>query len=74
MKRSSSRSCCRSASARRRVREMAQNSVFFFRAPAAYDEKAVRKHVTADVSALLAEAAEASWSACKTGLRRPFMS
>jgi glutamyl-tRNA synthetase len=38
------------------VREMALNSVFFFRAPAAYDEKAVRKHVTADVLALLAEA------------------
>jgi glutamyl-tRNA synthetase len=35
------------------VREMAANSVFFFRAPAAYDEKAVRKHVTADVLALL---------------------
>jgi len=39
------------------VREMAQSSVFFFRAPATYDEKAVRKHVTADVPALLAEAA-----------------
>jgi glutamyl-tRNA synthetase len=38
------------------VREMAVNSVFFFRAPAAYDEKAVRKHVTADVLALLGEA------------------
>ena len=37
------------------VREMALNSVFFFRAPAAYDEKAVRKHVTAEVLALLAE-------------------
>jgi glutamyl-tRNA synthetase len=41
------------------VHEMAQSSVFFFRAPAAYDEKAVRKHVTADVPALLAEAAAA---------------
>jgi glutamyl-tRNA synthetase len=41
------------------LREMALNSAFFFRAPAAYDEKAVRKHVTADVPALLAEAAEA---------------
>ena len=41
------------------VREMALNSVFFFRAPAAYDEKAVRKHVTAEVLALLAEAAAA---------------
>jgi glutamyl-tRNA synthetase len=38
------------------VREMAANSVFFFRAPAAYDEKAVRKHLTADVLALLGEA------------------
>jgi glutamyl-tRNA synthetase len=41
------------------VREMAQSSVFFFRAPATYDEKAVRKHITADVPALLAEAAAA---------------
>jgi len=38
------------------VQEMAQASVFFFRAPATYDEKAVRKHITADVPALLAEA------------------
>jgi len=50
------------------VREMALNSVFFFRAPVAYDEKAVRKHVTAEVPALLAEAASAlgrldNWSA-----------
>jgi glutamyl-tRNA synthetase len=41
------------------LREMALNSIFFFRAPAAYDEKAVRKHVTAGVAALLAEAAAA---------------
>ena len=41
------------------VREMAQSSVFFFRAPLSYDEKAVRKHITADVPALLAEAASA---------------
>jgi glutamyl-tRNA synthetase len=41
------------------LREMALNSVFFFRAPEAYDEKAVRKHVTADVPVLLAEAAAA---------------
>jgi glutamyl-tRNA synthetase len=40
------------------VREMAVNSVFFFRAPTAYDEKAVRKHVTGDVLALLGEASE----------------
>jgi glutamyl-tRNA synthetase len=37
------------------VREMAANSAFFFRAPTAYDEKAVRKHVTADVLGLLAQ-------------------
>jgi glutamyl-tRNA synthetase len=37
------------------VREMALNSLFFFRAPVAYDEKAVRKHITADVLPLLAE-------------------
>jgi glutamyl-tRNA synthetase len=41
------------------VREMALNSVFFFRAPVVYDEKAVRKHVTAEVPALLAEVASA---------------
>ena len=50
------------------VREMAVNSLFFFRAPAAYDEKAVRKHVTAEVLALLAQAAKdlsqmTEWSA-----------
>ena len=50
------------------VHEMAVNSVFFFRAPTAYDEKAVRKHVTADVLGLLSEAADAlaqlaDWSA-----------
>jgi glutamyl-tRNA synthetase len=41
------------------VREMAQSSVFFFKAPAAYDEKAVRKHITAEVPGLLAETATA---------------
>src|ERR1700722_14761615 len=50
------------------VHEMAVNSVFFFRAPTVYDEKAVRKHVTADVLGLLADAADAlaqlaDWSA-----------
>jgi glutamyl-tRNA synthetase len=50
------------------VREMALNSVFFFRAPAAYDDKAVRKHVTAEALVLLAEASIeldrlADWSA-----------
>jgi glutamyl-tRNA synthetase len=38
------------------VREMAKSSLFFFRAPDTYDEKAVRKNITADVPALLAEA------------------
>jgi glutamyl-tRNA synthetase len=38
------------------VREMAQNSVFFFQAPATYDEKAVRKHVTAEALTLLSDA------------------
>jgi glutamyl-tRNA synthetase len=41
------------------LREMALNSVFFFRAPESYDEKAVRKHIVAGVPALLAEAAAA---------------
>jgi glutamyl-tRNA synthetase len=41
------------------VRDMALGSVFFFRAPEVYDEKAVRKHITADVPALLAETAAA---------------
>jgi glutamyl-tRNA synthetase len=40
------------------VREMAVNSGFFFQPPTSYDEKAVRKHVTTDVLALLAEAAD----------------
>jgi glutamyl-tRNA synthetase len=38
------------------VREMAQNSLFFFRAPTSYDEKAVKKNITPGVPALLAEA------------------
>src|SRR5271168_782777 len=50
------------------VREMALNSVFFFIAPLAYDEKAVRKHVTAEVLPLLVQAVAglerlAAWSA-----------
>jgi len=50
------------------VRDMALNSVFFFRAPTAYDDKAVRKHVTAQGLALLGEATSelgqlANWSA-----------
>jgi glutamyl-tRNA synthetase len=35
------------------MKEMALNSIFFFRAPKGYDEKAVRKHVTTDVLAAL---------------------
>ena len=38
------------------VREMALNSVFFFQAPSTYDEKAVRKHVTAEALTLLSDA------------------
>jgi glutamyl-tRNA synthetase len=38
------------------VREMALNSAFFFRPPAAYDEKAVRKNVNAEALELLAQA------------------
>jgi len=38
------------------VREMALNSVFFFRAPNTYDEKAVRKHVTPEALTLLSDA------------------
>jgi glutamyl-tRNA synthetase len=50
------------------LKEMAANSVFFFRAPAAYDEKAVRKHITPEVIGLLKEAAAefealGTWSA-----------
>jgi glutamyl-tRNA synthetase len=50
------------------LKEMAANSVFFFRAPAAYDDKAVRKHVTPGIVELLTAASErfdalAVWSA-----------
>jgi glutamyl-tRNA synthetase len=38
------------------VREMALNSLFFFRAPTSYDEKAVKKNITSEVPGLLAEA------------------
>ncbi|HUX72903.1 MAG TPA: glutamate--tRNA ligase [Steroidobacteraceae bacterium] len=38
------------------LREMAQSSVFFYRAPQAYDDKAVRKHVTAQTVSLIAQA------------------
>jgi glutamyl-tRNA synthetase len=36
------------------LREMAQNSLFFFQEPAGYDEKAAQKHLTADAKILLA--------------------
>jgi glutamyl-tRNA synthetase len=50
------------------LKEMAANSLFFFRAPEAYDDKAVRKHVTPDVIGPLAALLEdltacADWSA-----------
>jgi glutamyl-tRNA synthetase len=38
------------------LREMALMSAFFFRSPSAYDEKAVRKHVTPEILPLLKEA------------------
>jgi glutamyl-tRNA synthetase len=41
------------------VKEMAVNSVFFFRAPEAYDDKAVRKNVTREILPLLAQFTEA---------------
>ena len=37
------------------VLEMARNSLFFFRAPLSYDEKAVRKHLSPEVLRLLAD-------------------
>jgi glutamyl-tRNA synthetase len=37
------------------VREMAANSVFFFRAPTAYDDKAVRKNITPEILGVLEE-------------------
>ena len=40
------------------VREMALNSLFFFRAPTTYDEKAVRKHVTPEALTLLSDASQ----------------
>ena len=40
------------------VRDMAANSAFFFRAPSAYDEKAVRKHVSPELGEILAETLE----------------
>lgn len=50
------------------MKEMAANSIFFFRAPDTYDEKALRKHVTDDILTLLNEmsrglAVMVNWSA-----------
>jgi glutamyl-tRNA synthetase len=49
------------------LKEMAANSLFFFRAPATYDEKAVRKHITLEVLDALAQVLDdfkacAGWS------------
>jgi glutamyl-tRNA synthetase len=40
------------------VRDMAINSAFFFRAPAAYDQKAVRKHVAPELGDILIQTLE----------------
>src|SRR6202795_4344587 len=50
------------------IKEMAANSLFFFRPPESYDEKAVRKHVNGEIAPLLAAAsvelqALADWTA-----------
>jgi len=50
------------------VKEMAANSLFFFRPPGSYDEKAVRKHVNGEITSLLATASAelgslADWTA-----------
>jgi glutamyl-tRNA synthetase len=49
------------------LKEMAANSEFFFRAPASFDQKAVRKHVTAELlpvlGQLLADLDTGDWSA-----------
>ncbi len=52
------------------LREMAVNSIFFFRAPVAYDAKAVQKHVTPEILPALGGLVEefkrlADWSAAK---------
>jgi glutamyl-tRNA synthetase len=41
------------------LKEMAENSRFFFQAPASYDAKAVAKHITAGIPMLLGELAPA---------------
>lgn len=50
------------------LKEMAANSVFFFKAPVGYDDKAVRKHVTPDILPVLSTTLDAlrdlaEWSA-----------
>jgi glutamyl-tRNA synthetase len=52
------------------IKEMAINSLFFFRAPLAYDEKAVRKHITPDIGPVLVELTQSlalleDWSATR---------
>jgi glutamyl-tRNA synthetase len=52
----------------RTLKEMAQNSLYFFRDPGGYDEKAARKHLTAETAVLLQQVATglrtlADWSA-----------
>jgi glutamyl-tRNA synthetase len=49
------------------LREMAQNSLFFFQEPAGYDEKAAQKHLTADAKILLA-AVHAGFASLKNWL------
>jgi glutamyl-tRNA synthetase len=41
------------------LKDMAANSAFFFRAPVAYDEKAVRKNVTPEIPGILSETSAA---------------
>jgi len=50
------------------LKDMAANSLFFFRAPDSYDAKAVAKHITAEIPAMIGELSQAfaglpDWSA-----------
>ncbi len=50
------------------LKDMAANSLFFFRAPESYDAKAVAKHITAEIPAMIGELSQAfaglpDWSA-----------
>ena len=53
----------------RTLKEMAQNSVFFFRDVTAYDEKAAKKNLTAEAAPLL-QAVRDAWLRWATGRRR----